>query len=847
MRGSLRTAATSCMILSVLGLPQCRPAAPEPPRQPVMPAPAPTQPAPPETPQPSVLAEIELANPSTFAREKSPVVLRYYDLGLAPADPKIAELVVESAGQVIPSQAIDEDGDGSKDGLFVLLDFKEAETKSLSVVADPNAVAPAVPKLTQAEISAKTGGAWQPRKDNPKLKEYVGGTFQNVQGFTPPPEHTDHSNLIRYEGPGIESDKVAYRVYLDWRNGFDIFGKKVSTPVLQGVGLDGYESYHQMQDWGMDILKVGESLGCGGFGFWHKKKVELVSKVDGWTTTITENGNLYSSFQTSYRGWQVNNQKLDLKADLSMTGGSRLVHTRLRLSQDLPNLAIGIVKHPGTELLQGSTNVTGKAYTWVGSWGKQSLSEGEDLLGMAILFQQGVRESQQDDGTSYVSVVDPSGKELDYYFLAAWAGEPGGITTKEAFVAYLDREAEKLTLPPRQRLKTALSQQSKVFPITADAALGWAKRLADSELERKTLLYHYDGWDTNRQRKPKFEYDIVGLQPMAYDELAKVAPDPRYAEVIEKVTGSYVTEDGKIQAYDEKDYNIDAVNAGRNLLRLYDRTHLEKYRKAAAVLRRQLKNHPRTSEGAFWHKKRYPWQLWLDGVYMGMPFLARYSATFEQGKSFDEVVHEFTLARTHLRNQATGLYPHAWDEKKKQDWADPKTGLSPEYWGRGLGWFSMAVVDVLDSLPAEDQTHRAPLLEIITELGPALAKVQDPKTGTWWQVLDKPGAPGNYRESSASAMFTYFFAKAVRQGYLPDSYRAVATRGFEGLVREFITVHPDGKVSMTNQCLVGGLGYGRDGSYRYYMSEPVWQNDPKGNGPFILAGVELYRLLSGKG
>jgi rhamnogalacturonyl hydrolase YesR len=317
--------------------------------------------------------------------------------------------------------------------------------------------------------------------------------------------------------------------------------------------------------------------------------------------------------------------------------------------------------------------------------------------------------------------------------------------------------------------------------------------------------------------------------------------------VTEKVTGSYVTDKGEIREYDEAEYNIDSINPGRNLLALYERTKQEKYKKAVDLLRRQLKKHPKTSEGAFWHKKKYPSQLWLDGVYMGMPFLARYSAMFENGKSYDEVVNEFVLSRKHLRNPDTGLYFHAWDETKKQEWAEPKTGQSKFYWGRGLGWFAMAAVDVLDVIPETDTKRRAPLLEIVKELAPALKKAQDPATGTWWQIMDKPDAPGNYRESTSSAMFTYFFAKAVRKGYLDVSYRPVAVASFDGLVKEFVTVHADGKISMTNQCLVGGLGFGRDGSYAYYMSEPVAENDPKGNGPFILAGIEVYRVLGGKG
>jgi rhamnogalacturonyl hydrolase YesR len=154
----------------------------------------------------------------------------------------------------------------------------------------------------------------------------------------------------------------------------------------------------------------------------------------------------------------------------------------------------------------------------------------------------------------------------------------------------------------------------------------------------------------------------------------------------------------------------------------------------------------------------------------------------------------------------------------------------------------MALVDVLEVLPEQDEGHRRPLLDMTRELASALVAHQD-ATGTWWQIVDQPHAPGNYRESTASAMFTYFFAKATRQGYLDASYRKVAEKAYQGLLREFVLVHPDGRVSMTSQCLVGGLGFGRDGSYRYYMSEPVVRNDPKGTGPFILAGIEIARML----
>jgi rhamnogalacturonyl hydrolase YesR len=283
---------------------------------------------------------------------------------------------------------------------------------------------------------------------------------------------------------------------------------------------------------------------------------------------------------------------------------------------------------------------------------------------------------------------------------------------------------------------------------------------------------------------------------------------------------------------------------GEMLLRLYAASQDDRYKTAAGRLRQQLARQPRTTEGAFWHKQRYPGQLWLDGVYMAMPFLAHYTQAFEEGRSLDEVVNEFAVVRKHLRSPNTGLYLHAWDEEKRQSWADPATGLSKFHWARGLGWFSMALVDVLEQIPEGDTKHREPLLSMVRELAPALLAVQDQATGVWWQILDLPQAPGNYRESSASAMFTYFLAKAARLGYLPEAYRSGALRAFEGLVQEFIRVYPDDRVSLTNQCLVAGLGYGRDGSYRYYMSEPIWKDDPKATGPFILAGVEVHRLLA---
>lgn len=786
------------------------------------------------------LATAEITNANNFALSQEPVYFSFYDLGVDATDDSVKHLSISANGNVQPSQIVDIDGDGTLDGLLLASDFAPAEIKSFNISSDPAIQKPALKKQTQAEISIKEGGEW-------KGKEYVGGTFKNVDKVTPPTQYTDHSFWIRYEGPGIESDKVAYRVYLDWRNGFDIFGKKTSDVVLQNVGLDGYDSYHLNADWGVDVLKVGKSLGMGGYGFWNGKSVDLVSLVDTRDAIITNNGDLFSGFKINYNGWQINNQKLDLTAHLTMNAGSRLVNVKLQASQQLPNLAIGLVKHPGTTFIEGPQDISGYAWTYAASWGKQSLSGENDYLGMAVIFRRDDREKQTTDENSYVSVMKDKGGELEYYFVAAWEHELNGIKTEAEFKAYLDNEIQRLTKTPRVRFESALSQAAKQKPVDADAALNWAKQLADSELERKTLNYHYQGWDEYRKRPGKFEYDVVGMQIAALQDIDAISPNPAYRKALETVTGSYIRDDGHIETFEPNLFSIDLTKPGEMVILLEQRTKQEKYRKAADFLRENLKRHPRTSEGAFWHRATYPNQLWLDGVYMGMPFLARYAATYETGKqqheSFSEAVHEFVIAREHLRDAKTGLYYHAWDESKKAEWADKQTGRAPQFWSRGMGWYAMALVDVLDFIPETETELRKTLTDIIAELAPDILRYQDEATGTWWQITDRPGDIGNYRESSASAMFTYFFAKSINKGYLPASYRTAAIKSYQGLINEFMTVHKDGKVSMNNQCLVAGLGFGRNGSYDYYMTERIFSNDPKGNTPFIGASLEIYKLL----
>ena len=778
----------------------------------------------------STVATLRIDNPSAFARNQQAIVLPFADLGLA-LQPGENLRVNALDGQTLPSQLIDRDGDGQKDSLFLAPDFSAGASQELLILRGEPATSV---QLTQAEISEKTGGQWQD-------KQYIGGTFQNVTSLTPPPQYTDHSEFIRYEGPGIESDKVGYRIYLDWRNGFDIFGNKTGKPVLHQVGLDGYKSYHEPQEWGMDVLKVGKSLGAGGFGYWNGEAVELVSKLSGHTATIIENGPLYSALTIDYKDWQVAGKTLNIKAHLSMTAGSRLLQNRLTFSQPLDNLAIGLVKLPDTEVITGTLESSGHTFTYLATYGKQSIDGAN--LGMALLFKRGKLEKLTSDANSHVAVMNVSGQHLEYYLLGAWQHELNGIQNQQQFIEYLQQEAEKLTLTPRLTLKTTFSQTQTEQPLTSERALQWSTRYADSDLTRQAGQYYWGGWDTERDRPISFEY-TTGFLVQAYDDLHQVVPKPEYQAVVTKMADTFVMPDGTIHSYDASKYNIDSIISGLVLLRVFEKTGEVKYQLAADKLRAQLKDHPKTKNGVFWHKKIYPHQLWLDGVYMGMPYLAYYSQLFENGASLDQVVHEFEVTRETLRDPATGLYFHAWDESKSMNWADPATGRSKFFWSRGIGWLGMALVDVLDHIPETNTELRQPLLSMIPELADALLRYQDPASGVWWQVTDKAGERGNYLESSGSSMFVYFLAKAQNKGYLSgQQYRDATVKGYQGLLNEFVLVHPDQSISLTKMVQVAGLGAGRDGSYHYYMSEPIYRNDSKGSAAFIMAGVQVSLLL----
>jgi unsaturated rhamnogalacturonyl hydrolase len=371
--------------------------------------------------------------------------------------------------------------------------------------------------------------------------------------------------------------------------------------------------------------------------------------------------------------------------------------------------------------------------------------------------------------------------------------------------------------------------------VVAGASAPLSERMAATAM--RGLWRDAEKKETNRPAKWTYEFGVVlkGIEGVWY-----ATGDGRYFKHVQASLDHFVQPDGNIRTYRPEEYNIDHILLGRNLLTVYRVTGQEKYRKAAAALREQLRTHPRTSEGGFWHKKIYPHQMWLDGLYMGEPFYAEYAATFDEPAAFDDIAKQFVLMERHSRDARTGLLYHGWDESREQRWADKTTGRSPHVWGRAMGWYAMALVDTLEHFPA-GHAQRGELVAILSRLAAAVAKYQEPKSGLWWQVVDRGGDKGNYLEASASSMFAYALLKGVRLGYLPASYTKVAEKAYKGLVKEFVKPAGEGRVDLEGTVSVAGLGGNpyRDGSYEYYLSEKVVTNDPKGVGAFIQASVEM--------
>ena len=354
----------------------------------------------------------------------------------------------------------------------------------------------------------------------------------------------------------------------------------------------------------------------------------------------------------------------------------------------------------------------------------------------------------------------------------------------------------------------------------------------------------HTAWNIERVRegKPASWNYIDGCMITALLAMSDITGDARYFDFAESFIDWFVLDDGTIRTYDRKKYNLDDINEGRVLFPLYAKTGKEKYKKAAENLYRQIREQPRTFEGNFWHKAIYPNQVWLDGLYMAQPFYALYETAFGSGDVSD-TLSQIANVRLRMFDETRKLYYHGYDATRAIFWADPVTGCSKNFWLRSIGWFSVALIDLCEILP--NGAGRDRLCEIFNELIAGVSPYADKETGLYWQVVDQGGREGNYLETSGSSMLAYAMLKGARLGVLPKEYAAKGEKTFRGIVDKYLSF-TDGELNLGGICLVAGLGPEnnprRDGSYEYYISEPVVENDAKGVAPFVLCYTEIKRL-----
>ena len=345
-------------------------------------------------------------------------------------------------------------------------------------------------------------------------------------------------------------------------------------------------------------------------------------------------------------------------------------------------------------------------------------------------------------------------------------------------------------------------------------------------------------------KEPAWNY-IDGCMMTSLYNIYRLTGNKKYLDFVDEFIDYYVFDDGTIRGYEMSTYNVDNINEGRVLFDLYKETGKPKYKRAINLLYSQLQSQPRTETGNFWHKKIYPNQVWLDGLYMAQVFYTRYETTFNRGRNYGDIVKQFRNVWLNMYDNDKQLYYHGWDVSKQAFWADPETGLSKSFWLRSVGWYTVGLVDAISYFDLSRPNLKTELITIFRKTIEGLEQYIDPEKHMFWQVVDQKGREGNYVETSGSAMIAYAMMKGARLGFVDRRFAAVGEKIFNGICREYLT-ETDGALNLGGICLMAGLGPesnpARDGTYEYYISEPVVENDAKGTGPFVMAYTEIKML-----
>lgn len=740
---------------------------------------------------------VSVSNALSIERQNETVVLDWNELLKLNPNLKSGFVKVSENGNTLVSQAVDANADNTPESLIFQVNFGANEkTKNIKIEATSE---------KQPVANSKTFGRFVPE---------------------------------RMDDFAWENDKVAFRTYgktLEKElvsSGIDVWAKRVPELVIDKWYKGGDAFYHTDNGMGLDFYSVGRSRGCGGAGIWDGKKLHVSRNFVAHK--VLANGPIRTVFELTYEPWNVNGVMVSETKRFTIDAGQNFY--RVESFYDAPDdlrdidVAVGIARHEAD--FKGETD---KGRTWMSLW---ETNEKNGSLGCAVVAEsptfQSFKEYDNEFGfpMNLAIVAAKPDKVARYYVGAGWSRY--GFADKKAWLDHVNSFSNRAASP----LLVSVANEAE---LKRKRAMPLSERLSYTLMNR--VWGEEDGNPVGIPRSWTYEQ---GVQLKAVEQVWYATGDPKYFDFIKRGMDFWLDKDGKLSKYNLEEYNIDHVTPGRALMTLYRVTNDKKYKEASELIRSQLKTHPRTKEGGFWHKKIYPWQMWLDGLYMGQPFYAEYSMVWNED-NWNDIANQFVWMEKHARDPKTGLLYHGWDESKEQKWANKETGLSPHVWGRAMGWYAIALADTLDYFP-KNHPRRAELVAIFNREAEAISKYQDKKTGVWYDIIDLPERKPNYLESSASAMFVYSLAKGVRQGNLSEKYLETVRKGWAGIQKEFIKELSDGSLDWEGTVSVSGLGGNpyRDGSFDYYMSEKLRTNDVKGLGPAVMAAVEIESLERGK-
>jgi len=690
-------------------------------------------------------------------------------------------VIVDPAGNQVLSQLVDLNGDESPDELVFQTDLAASETKTFSL---------------------RFGKRKTPTRE--QFKVY--GRFVRE----------------RHDDFAWENDRIAHRAYgpdLETfrrepltSSGIDVWVKRTRNLVINDWYMT--DDYHHDHGEGADFYSVGKSRGCGGLGIWSNEKLYVSRNFA--SSRVLASGPLRLVFELNYAPFDAGGIRVSETKRVTLDAGKNFerYESSFKSNGNEPSLSvgIGIAKHKGSEV-----TVDPNAQ-WMRTW--EPLSKTDGNLGCAVVLPANTHATSKQSDSDYLLVVEKAkGKPLVYYAGNGW-DKSGDFSDAAAFAAKVQSVSLEVASPAQLSVSAAAGAQP------------WSARACETMIERSPHVL-----------RGHWAYDN-GFVLMGCQRVAQKNNYPRFEEFVKRTVNDLVNLDGSIKGFALEEYNLDNLNMGRILFSVLEETkdpgEKHRFEQALRLLRSQIKTQPRTQEGGFWHKQIYPHQMWLDGAYMAGPFLAKYALGFNEPALFDEVAQELIVLERHTRDPKTGLLYHGWDESRAQRWANAKTGTSPSFWGRAMGWYAMALVDVIELMPKQ-HPRRAALMAILNRLATAIAATQDAEAGVWWQVLDAPKRDKNYLEASASAMFVYTLSKGIHNGWLDSGkFAPIAERGYRGILEKFVEVDDSGGLALKNVCKVAGLGgtpY-RDGTYQYYTTTEVVANDPKGVGAFIVASLE---------